>query len=83
MSEEHGEHFHQDIQVMEKRYQGRWDEAMMGDYVWTLIRDEQTNIQEEMPFKCPLLVILLFTVYRILFNLSCRHVLCVVQVFLC
>ena len=26
------------------------------------------NIQEEMPFKCPLLVILLFTVYRILFN---------------
>ena len=33
VSEEHGEKFHQDIQVMEKRYQGRWDEAMMGDYV--------------------------------------------------
>jgi len=30
MSEEHGERFHQDIQVMEKRYQGRWDETMMG-----------------------------------------------------
>jgi len=30
VSEEHGERFHQDIQVMEKRYQGRWDEAMMG-----------------------------------------------------
>ena len=34
VSEEHGERFHQDIQVMEKRYQGRWNEVMMGDYVW-------------------------------------------------
>jgi len=41
VSEEHGERFHQDIQVMEKRYQGRWDEAMMGDYVWTLIREDK------------------------------------------
>ena len=31
--EEHGERFHYDIQVMEKRYQGRWNKAMMGDYV--------------------------------------------------
>ena len=38
VSEEYGERFHQDIQVMEKRYQGRWDEAMMGDYVWNLVR---------------------------------------------
>ena len=38
VSEEHGERFHQDIQVMEKRYQGRWDEAMMEDYVWNLVR---------------------------------------------
>ena len=30
VSEEHGERFHQDIQVMETWYQGRWDEAMMG-----------------------------------------------------
>ena len=41
VSEEYGERFHQDIQVMEKRYQGRWDEAMMGDYAWTLIRDDK------------------------------------------
>ena len=40
VSEEHGERFHQDVQVMEKRYQGRWDEAMVGDYVWTLIRED-------------------------------------------
>ena len=51
----------------------------MGDYVGTLIRDDKRIYKR----KCPLLVILLFTVYRILFNLSCRHVLCVVQVFLC
>ena len=38
VSKGHGERFHQDIQVMEKRYQGRWDEAMMGDYVWNLVR---------------------------------------------
>ena len=37
VSEEHGERFHQDIQVMEKHYQGRWDEAMMGDYVRNLV----------------------------------------------
>ena len=41
VSEEHGEHFHQGIQVMEKRHQGRWDEVMMGEYVWTLIRDDK------------------------------------------
>ena len=38
VSEEHGERFHQDIQVMEKRYQGRWDEAMVGDYVFEMTK---------------------------------------------
>ena len=38
VSEEHGERFHQDTQVMEKRYQGRWDKVMMGDYVWNLVQ---------------------------------------------
>ena len=33
VSEEHGKRFHPDIQVMEKRYQGRWNKAIMGDYV--------------------------------------------------
>ena len=37
-SEEHGERFHQNIQPMEKRYQGRWGSAMMDDHVWFLIR---------------------------------------------
>ena len=38
VSEEHSERFHQDIQVTEKRYQGRWDKAMMEDYAWNLMR---------------------------------------------
>ena len=41
VSEAHGERFHQDILAMEKRYQGRWDAAMMGDYIWCLIRDDE------------------------------------------
>ncbi|XP_061471112.1 uncharacterized protein LOC133379577 [Rhineura floridana] len=38
-SEEQGERFHQDIKVMEERYQGRWDRHMMADYCWSLQRD--------------------------------------------
>ena len=43
VSDEHGERFHQDIQQMERRYQGRWNEAMMGDYVWNLIREDDSS----------------------------------------
>ncbi|KAI6651197.1 hypothetical protein LOD99_5548 [Oopsacas minuta] len=39
-SEEHSERFHQDIQLMERRYQGHWDSTMMGDYMWFLIRED-------------------------------------------
>jgi len=38
-SEEHGERFHQDMKVMEDRYQGRWNTHMMADYCWSLQRD--------------------------------------------
>ncbi|CAM1324756.1 Uncharacterised protein r2_g3359 [Pycnogonum litorale] len=34
VSEGQGERFHQDIEVMEERYQGRWDSNMMADYCW-------------------------------------------------
>ena len=44
VSDEQGERFHQDIKVMESRYQGRWDEHMMADYCWSLTRD---NTQTE------------------------------------
>lgn len=39
-SEEEGERFHQDIQVMERRYHGRWDVNMLTDYCWTLQRED-------------------------------------------
>lgn len=42
-SEEQGERFHQDIKVMETRYQGRWDVNMMADYCWTLKRESTEN----------------------------------------
>jgi hypothetical protein len=38
VSDEHGERFHQDISVMETRYQGRCNPSMMGDYCWFLQR---------------------------------------------
>ena len=39
LSEKQGERFHQDINTMEARYQGRWDAHMMADYCWNLIQD--------------------------------------------
>lgn len=43
VSEEQGECFHQDIKSMERRYQGRWNSAMLADYCWNLERDEDPN----------------------------------------
>jgi hypothetical protein len=38
-SDEHREHFNQDISVMENRYKGKWGAAMLADYCWTVKRD--------------------------------------------
>ena len=46
-SEEQGERFHQDIKVMERRYQGRWDERMLADYCWSIKRDLPEESDEE------------------------------------
>ena len=35
VSDEHGERFHQDLKVMEERYQGRWNVHIMADY-WSI-----------------------------------------------
>ena len=43
MSEKHGERFHQDIKIMETRYQGRWDVSMMADFCWCLKRNCVSN----------------------------------------
>ena len=39
VSVEHCEIFHQDIVIMEKRYQDKWTSSMLADYSWTLKRD--------------------------------------------
>ena len=39
VSDEQGERFHQDLKVIEARYQGRWDEHMLADYCWSIKRD--------------------------------------------
>lgn len=39
VSDEHGERFHQEMKTIEKRYQGFWNERMMGDYIWFLTRE--------------------------------------------
>ncbi|KAK8374315.1 hypothetical protein O3P69_018357, partial [Scylla paramamosain] len=38
-SEEQGERFHQNIMNFEQRYQGYFNENMMGDYIWGLIHE--------------------------------------------
>jgi len=42
VSGEHGERFHQVISSMEKRYQGKWNCAMLTNYCWTLARNAAT-----------------------------------------
>jgi len=46
-SEEQGERFHQDLKVMETRYQGRWDINMMADFCWTLQRESSENLKRK------------------------------------
>ena len=43
VSDEQGERFHQDLKVMEDRYQGRWDTHMMADYCWSIKRNQITS----------------------------------------
>ena len=50
VSDEHGERFHQDISLMESRYQGRFDSNMMGDYCWFLQRE--TSSEHKRKSKC-------------------------------
>ena len=38
---EHGERFHQDLMVMENRYDNEWTTNMPADYGWTILRDNE------------------------------------------
>ena len=46
-SEEHGERFHQDIKDFECRYQRQYNENIMGDYIWGLIRESDSQYQRK------------------------------------
>ena len=43
-SKEHGERFHQDIYNFKFRYQGQYNENMMGDYIWNLICESDLGL---------------------------------------
>ena len=43
VSDEQGKRFQQDIQAMEERYKGVWNEGMMGNYSWMLYRDNPNH----------------------------------------
>ena len=51
-SEEHSERFHQDMKNIEKRYQGRWDRAMMGEYILGLVRKTDNNHKRKTAQMC-------------------------------
>ena len=46
VSDKQEERFHQDIKIMEERYQGWWDKRMMADYYWSIKRD-LNNIEHD------------------------------------
>lgn len=43
-SDEHGERFHQDVAIIEKRFKGKDARNMLGEYCWSICRE--TNIDE-------------------------------------
>lgn len=51
VSDEQGERFHQDIKIMEERYQGQWDSNMMADYCWSLMRDIPNAVHHRLSKK--------------------------------
>ena len=40
VSDEHGERFHQDISVIEKRFIEKWNPGMLTDYCWNIIKED-------------------------------------------
>ena len=65
ISEEQGERFHQDIRVMEERYQGRWDCHMMADYCWNLKRESSTAVHKIFKF--------MMTVTYLFYQMQCAR----------
>lgn len=52
VSEEQGERFHHDIKEMKRRYQGRWNVNMMGDYCCMLHCESPPSAQKQKSLRC-------------------------------
>ena len=63
-SEEPGERFHQDVKSFEERYKGQYNENMMGDYIWNLLRESDLMYNRQ---PCKKILFELF----LLIKLSC------------
>ena len=46
-SEEQGERCHHDVRSFEERYKGQYNESMMGDYIWNLLRESKLTYQRQ------------------------------------
>jgi len=46
VSYEHGKRFHQEIAMMERRYQGKWSTSKLTDYCWTLTRNAPEQLHK-------------------------------------
>ena len=51
VGDEQGERFHQDINLMEKRYKGKWSPNMLADYCWNLKRDDTYPNHKRMAYS--------------------------------
>ena len=51
LREEQGEKFHQDIKVMEERYQRRYNTHMIADYCWNLQRRKPLTSHTRKSYK--------------------------------
>lgn len=40
MSDEHGERFHQEMAPFERRFQGKWNARMLGEFCWSRVWDD-------------------------------------------
>ena len=58
LSEELGEHFHQDIPIMQERYQGRWDVNSLADNCWCLKRNSVAAEHRKKSLKIPFIHVL-------------------------
>ena len=46
-SEEQGTRFHYDVKSFEERYKGQYNESMMGNCIWSLVRESKLTYNRQ------------------------------------